>query len=371
VTSEGDLGLEACALRIGLPLEVVRTLELLTSAYALVGQDGNVTYSSPRAQTLGLTRRERVAIAEIRDLCDRVFSDGRTREREMRVPRPPLGRGHLDIRAQIALLRQDILLVIVEDLADERRIEAVRRDFVANVSHELKTPVGALSLLAEAVLSASDEPDAVRKFAERMQIEAIRLAHLVNDVIDLSRLQSDEPMSHALILEVDQLVGQAVDEIRVLAFASSIEIEIGGTEGLRVYGDSSQLLMAMRNLLTNAVAYSPANTRVSITVRRPNGVVEIDVKDQGVGIPAHDLDRIFERFYRVDPARSRATGGTGLGLAIVKHVCLNHGGECTVWSEAGVGSTFTLRIPAYDADMSSELGQDESGPIISEEGGTS
>jgi len=371
VTSHEDSGLEACALRIGLPLEVVRTLELLTSAFALVGQDGDVSYSSPRAQALGLTRRDRIAIAEIRDLCDLVNKDGRTREREMRVPRPPLSRGHLDLRAQIASLRPGTLLVIVEDLADERRIEAVRRDFVANVSHELKTPVGALALLAEAVLSASDEPDAVRKFAERMQIEATRLAHLVNDVIDLSRLQSDEPMSHAQVLEVDLLVGQAVDEIRVLALASSIEIEIGGTENLRVYGDSSQLLMAMRNLLTNAVAYSPANTRVSIAVRRPNGVVEIDVKDQGVGIPAHDLDRIFERFYRVDPARSRATGGTGLGLAIVKHVCRNHGGECTVWSEAGVGSTFTLRIPAYDEDASQESDQGASGPIIKEEGGLS
>ena len=193
-----------------------------------------------------------------------------------------------------------------------------------------------------------------------MQIEATRLAHLVNDVIDLSRLQSDEPMSHAQILGVDQLVGQAVDEIRVLASASSIEIEIGGSEGLRVYGDSSQLLMAMRNLLTNAVAYSPANTRVSITVRRPNGVVEIDVKDQGVGIPAHDLDRIFERFYRVDPARSRATGGTGLGLAIVKHVLLRHQATLEIQSGPGAGCEFRIVFPPWRSvtDVSAPVAAD-------------
>lgn len=355
--TEGLSADERAAL-LGLPVEVVRTLDLLTSAYAVVNEYGPVVLASPRTQTLGLVRRERVAVAEIRELIDLVFSDGRTRDREMRVPRPPLGRGLLDIRVQVARLRDDLVLVLVDDLADERRVEAVRRDFVANVSHELKTPVGALSLLAEAVQSASDEPDAVRRFAERMQAEATRLANLINDVIDLSRLQSDDPLSHATALEIDALVRQAVEEIRVLATASRIEIEVGGTSGLQVFGDSSQLLMALRNLLTNAVAYSPVNTRISITVRRPNGVVEIDVKDQGVGIPAHDLDRIFERFYRVDPARSRGTGGTGLGLAIVKHVCRNHAGECTVWSEVGVGSTFTLRLPAYDGDR----------PIMEDEG---
>ena len=268
----------------------------------------------------------------------------------MRVPQPPLGRRLLDIRAQVASLREDAVLLLVEDLADERRVEAVRRDFVANVSHELKTPVGALSLLAEAVQSASGDPDAVRRFAERMQTEATRLANLINDVIDLSRLQSDDPLSHATALDIDLLVRQAVEDVRVVATASRIDIEVAGTPGLQVFGDSGQLSMALRNLLANAVAYSPPNTRVSVATRRPNGVVEIDVKDQGVGIPEHDLDRVFERFYRVDQARSRGTGGTGLGLAIVKHVCRNHAGECTVWSEVGVGSTFTLRLPAYDSE---------------------
>jgi two-component system sensor histidine kinase SenX3 len=311
-------------------------------------------------------RRDVVSIAAVRNLVELVLADGQTREREMRVPRPPLGRGLLDIRVQVAALRPDLVVVLIDDLADERRVEAVRRDFVANVSHELKTPVGALSLLSEAVLSAADDPESVRKFAERMQVEASRLTSLINDVIDLSRLQSDDPLSHASVLDVDQLVRQAVEEVRTLALAHELDVVLGESSGAQVFGDRGQLVMALRNLLSNAISYSPAHTRVAIAVRAANDLVEIDVKDQGIGIPAHDLDRIFERFYRVDPARSRATGGTGLGLAIVKHVCRNHGGECTVWSEVGVGSTFTLRLPQYveaDADVTPMLVPEEGATV--------
>jgi two-component system sensor histidine kinase SenX3 len=345
--------------------EVERLLGLLPTAYLLIDARGAIEVVSPRAQALGLVRRDVVAIAAVRNLVELVLADGQTREREMRVPRPPLGRGLLDIRVQVAALRPDLVVVLIDDLADERRVEAVRRDFVANVSHELKTPVGALSLLSEAVLSASDDPESVRKFAERMQVEAARLTSLINDVIDLSRLQSDDPLSHASVLDVDQLVKQAVEEVRTLAIANELDVVLGESSGAQVFGDRGQLVMALRNLLSNAISYSPAHTRVAIAVRAANDLVEIDVKDQGIGIPAHDLDRIFERFYRVDPARSRATGGTGLGLAIVKHVCRNHGGECTVWSEVGVGSTFTLRLPQYveaDADVTPML--------ITEEGAT-
>lgn len=327
--------------------EVQRLLALLPTAYLLIDAMGAIESASARAQALGLVRRERLSVPVIRQLVDLVLADGKTREREMRVPRPPLGRGLLDIRVQVAALRPDLIVVLIDDLADERRVEAVRRDFVANVSHELKTPVGALSLLSEAVLSASDDPEAVRRFAERMQVEATRLTSLINDVIDLSRLQSDDPLSHASVLDVDQMVQQSVEDVRTLAAAHELDVVVGESSGARVFGDRGQLVMALRNLLINAISYSPAHTRVAIVVRASEDLVEIDVKDQGIGIPAHDLDRIFERFYRVDPARSRATGGTGLGLAIVKHVCRNHGGECTVWSEVGVGSTFTLRLPQY------------------------
>ena len=327
--------------------EVIRVLSVLPSASLVVGSDGTVLRASARASALGLVARGQVTVPDIAHLIDRVVSDGSAREQEMRVRRPPLGRELLELRVRVAPLGTGAILVLVDDLAEERRVDIVRRDFVANVSHELKTPVGALSLLAEAVLAASDDPDQVRVFAERMQVEASRLSHLIQDVIDLSRLQGDDPLLHAQVVDVDDLVGRALDEVRMIATRQSIELVVGEPSGAVVYGDHGQLLTALRNLITNAITYSPAHTRVAVTVRQVDAIVEIAVKDQGIGIPVNELDRIFERFYRVDPARSRGTGGTGLGLAIVKHVCQNHGGECTVWSEPGVGSTFTLRLPAY------------------------
>jgi two-component system sensor histidine kinase SenX3 len=289
-------------------------------------------------------------VPEISRLIEKVALDGEAREQEMRVRRPPLGRELLELRVRIAPLGTGAILVLIDDLAEERRVDAVRRDFVANVSHELKTPVGALSLLAEAVLASSEDPDQVRHFAERMQLEAARLSHLVQDVIDLSRLQGDDPHTHAEVVDVDDLVDRSIDEVRTVATASSVDFIVGTSSRASIYGDRGQLQTAIRNLLANAVAYSPEGTRVAVEARVTGSMVEIMVKDQGIGIPSNDLDRIFERFYRVDPARSRVTGGTGLGLSIVKHVCQNHGGECTAWSEVGVGSTFTLRLPLYGAD---------------------
>lgn len=330
-----------------MPDEVVRVLSVLPSATLVVAPDGAVLRSSARAVALGLVSRGTVTISDIGHLIERVADDGHAREQEMRVRRPPLGRELLELRVRVAPLGTGAILILIDDLAEERRVDVVRRDFVANVSHELKTPVGALSLLAEAVLAASDDPEQVRHFAERMQSEASRLSHLVQDVIDLSRLQGDDPLTHAEVVDVDDLVQRAIEEVRTLAVREDIELVTGEPSAGVVYGDPGQLLTALRNLVTNAIAYSPSHTRVAIGTRVVDSIVEITVKDQGIGIPVNDLDRIFERFYRVDPARSRITGGTGLGLAIVKHVCQNHGGECTLWSEQGVGSTFTLRLPAY------------------------
>jgi two-component system sensor histidine kinase SenX3 len=324
-------------------------LSVLPSATIVVSPDGQVLRASSRSLALGLVSRNAVTIPDIVRLIERAADDGMAREQEMRVRRPPLGRELLEIRVRVAPLGTGAILVLVDDLAEERRVDVVRRDFVANVSHELKTPVGALSLLAEAVLAASDDPEQVRHFAERMQMEAGRLSHLIQDVIDLSRLQSDDPLTHSEVVDVDELVQRAVDETRTIAIKQEIELVTGEPSTAVIYGDSGQLLTALRNLITNAVAYSPGHTRVAVSALTSDSIVEISVKDQGIGIPVNDLDRIFERFYRVDPARSRVTGGTGLGLAIVKHVCQNHGGECTVWSERGVGSTFTLRLPTYQA----------------------
>ena len=340
----------------GLPVvpdEVVRVLSVLPSASMVVSADGLVLRASARSQALGLVSRSLVTVPDIARLIDKVAGDGEAREQEMRVRRPPLGRELLELRVRVAPLGTGAILVLIDDLAEERRVDAVRRDFVANVSHDLKTPVGALSLLAEAVLASSDDPDQVRHFAERMQLEAARLSHLVQDVIDLSRLQGDDPHTHAEIVNVDDLVDRSIDEVRTVAAASNVDFIVGSPSRASIYGDRGQVQTAIRNLLANAVAYSPGGTRVAVEARVSGSMVEIMVKDQGIGIPSNDLDRIFERFYRVDPARSRVTGGTGLGLSIVKHVCQNHGGECTAWSEVGVGSTFTLRLPLYGADPDS------------------
>ena len=328
--------------------EIVRLLSIITSASLVVAPDGTVLRASSRALTLGIVNRNSVAVPDIAEIVLQVADDGTPREQVLRVRRPPLGRELLEVKVRVAPLNSGAILVLIDDLAEERRVDAVRRDFVANVSHELKTPVGALSLLAEAVLTAADDKEQVEHFAEKMQAEAKRLGSLIQDVIDLSRLQSEDSMNRAELIETDQLINRAIEEVRTLSRGLGIEIIRGEPEASVILGDRGQLLTALRNLLTNAISYSAENTRVSVTSREVDGIVEISVKDAGIGIPSHDLDRIFERFYRVDPARSRGTGGTGLGLAIVKHVCQNHGGEVVVWSEVGTGSTFTLRIPSYN-----------------------
>jgi two-component system sensor histidine kinase SenX3 len=232
----------------------------------------------------------------------------------------------------------------VYDVSERARLDAIRRDFVANVSHELKTPVGALALLAEA-LQDEDDGEVIRRLVSRVHAESMRLSRLIDDLLDLSRIEDDETPRRDPVA-VDTVVTQAIE--RVQSVADSAHIEIHFTEAADspvVAGDSRQLVSAMQNLLENAIKYSDPGSRVEITVRTKPGFAEIDVRDHGIGIPARDLDRIFERFYRVDRARARDTGGTGLGLAIVRHVADNHRGRVTVSSQEGDGSTFTLALP--------------------------
>lgn len=246
-------------------------------------------------------------------------------------------------------------MLLVEDRTAANRLEDMRRDFVANVSHELKTPVGAISLLAETMADSADDPDAVRMFAERMGAESTRLAGLVHDIIDLSRVQDATTMTSERI-PVAEIVGEAVDRARLQAQARDVAIWARVSQDIDVVGDRALLVTAVRNLVDNAVRYSDGGTRVGVTVRvAEDELVEIAVVDQGIGIDADALPRVFERFYRVDPARSRETGGTGLGLSIVKHVAADHGGEVTVWSQPGRGSTFTLRVPAAEPAETKEL----------------
>lgn len=338
-----------------IPDHVVALLNVLPMASLVVDADGNVLRTTPRAEALGLVRRDALAVADVYELIRACAERGVAQDREIRVRRPPLGRGMLDLKATVAPLTIGTYVVLVEDLAEERRVDAVRRDFVANVSHELKTPVGALALLAEAILSSAEDQESVQRFAERMIVESSRLASLINDIIELSRLQGDDPLARAAVFEIDSVIAQAVDEVRPFADARGIELVVIGAPGAEMVGDRQQVLTALRNLVSNAVTYSPDHTRVAVAARTDSGMVEIDVKDQGIGIASHDLDRIFERFYRADPARSRATGGTGLGLSIVKHVCENHGGDVAVWSEFGVGSTFTLRLPLANGSVDGDL----------------
>jgi len=325
-----------------------RLLAVLPGAAFVVGADDGVLRASTQSAALGVVQGRRLDIPEIRALVAAVRRDGVIREEDVELRRPPLGKGVIHARVRVATLSPTAALVIVEDLSEALRLDAVRRDFVANVSHELKTPVGALSLLAEAVQSASDDPEAVQRFSARMQVESHRLTALMNDLVDLSRLQG-AGVSDAEPVEVDRVIAEAVDATKLAAGARDIDVVVGQPVGVEVLGSEPQLVMAVRNLLTNAIAYSPQGTRVVVAAKSSDGVVDIGVTDQGIGIPESEQARIFERFYRVDPARSRITGGTGLGLAIVKHVCVNHGGECTVWSVEGEGSTFTLRLPLAPA----------------------
>ncbi len=240
-------------------------------------------------------------------------------------------------------------LVLVEDRSLQRRTETVRRDFVANISHELKTPIGALGLLAETI---RDEPDneVVSRLAERMITEAERASCTVDDLLELSRIEFGDDAEFGDVQAIS-MVGEAVARISTAAENADVEVSVEVDPELVVHGDRRQLVSAVFNLLDNAVKYSPPGSEVVVAASTSTGRFELTVADSGVGIPRRDLDRVFERFYRVDRARSRGTGGTGLGLAIVRHVASNHVGEVSVDSTEGVGSTFTLSLPLPDGPL--------------------
>jgi two-component system sensor histidine kinase SenX3 len=241
-------------------------------------------------------------------------------------------------------------VVFVYDHSEYARMEATRRDFVANVSHELKTPVGAMSVLAEALLSSADDPETVRRFGEKVLLEATRLGNMVSELIELSRLQGAERLPDMGAVDVDSVVAEAISRHKVPADNADIIVRTDNPGGLRMMGEQALLVTALANLVSNAIAYSPRGSSVSISRRRRGDNIEIAVTDRGIGIARKDQERVFERFFRADKARSRATGGTGLGLAIVKHVAANHNGSIGLWSQLGTGSTFTLSIPAFDTD---------------------
>ena len=304
---------------------------------------GEILFRNESAATLFAARRADALAAEaISDLLRSAVA-GRPAARTLELYGPP--RRTLQLTADSLDDAGSAVSVVIEDVSERRRLEAVRRDFVANVSHELKTPIGAVGLLAE-TLAAEDDPQVVRRLAERLQVEAFRVARIIEDLLDLSRLEAEEsPLQDPV--PVHDVVAQAVDQAMPDANLRDLTFHVGDVpRHWTVVGDRRQLVSALYNLLENAVKYSEPGSTVEITSATDGATIALAVHDHGVGIPSRDLDRIFERFYRVDRGRGRDTGGTGLGLSIVRHVVGNHGGEVLVESREGEGSVFTIRLPA-------------------------
>ncbi|MDV6304034.1 ATP-binding protein [Rhodococcus cerastii] len=335
----------------GLTMSQVLDLIVLASesGIAVVDQFHDVVLSNPRAEELGLVRN-RLIDDRAWDAALKVLADGNPVEVDLSSKNPRTGRDKIAVRCVARLLSKEdkrFVVLFADDDSEQVRMEATRRDFVANVSHELKTPVGAMSLLAEALLESADDPDSVRHFGGKVVAESKRLGNMVTELIALSRLQGAEKLPDLEVVDVDTVVNEAMDRSKLAAENAGISVTTDHPSGLEVLGDQALLVTALANLIQNAIAYSSDGAPVSVSRALRGDNVAFAVTDRGIGIAKEDQERVFERFFRVDKARSRATGGTGLGLAIAKHVAANHNGSISLWSKLGTGSTFTLQIPAY------------------------
>jgi len=326
--------------------KLVDLLELTDADYIIVDSEDSVITSSETVANIGLIKGSRITSENIRKIIRNARKRNEVIETEVAIPRGSLTNGFHERRVRIAQIGRDgNVAVLIFDDSEARRLDAVRRDFVANISHELKTPIGGISILAEAISEGSDDPEMVKNFSERMKIEASRLSHLVQEIIDLSRIQDQNTTQNSQIVSLKHVIEEAIYQSKVRAEKRHVEINFVCDEDIEFFGDRKQLVMAISNLVENAINYSPERTTVNVLLKKNEEIAEITISDQGVGIAEEDIDRIFERFYRVDSARSRETGGTGLGLSIVKHVISNHGGDVQVWSVPGTGSTFTVLLP--------------------------
>ncbi|MDQ9080080.1 ATP-binding protein [Cutibacterium avidum] len=343
---------------------LARALDLATEAAVIVGPHDEVLHTTVGARSMELVRGSRIADAALLNLVRTARREDRDIVDTMELKRASTG-ANLILTVRVGPLDgHGNAIISAADSSRHIRLAETRRDFVANVSHELKTPIGAVSILAEAIEGAADDPDAVRHFSQRLTAESTRLSALVTQIIDLSRLQADEPLLRAESVSVADIVDEAVSRHRELATTREVSLVARCDDDLWVLGDQSQLTEAIANLVQNAIVYSEPKARVAVSARRVHDVdtdvIEIAVADNGIGIGDADQERIFERFYRVDYSRSRENGGTGLGLSLVKHTCQAHGGSVDVWSKLGQGSTFTLRLPTLDADHYNESDQEES-----------
>ncbi len=344
----------------GLTMSQVLDLIVLASesGIAVVDEYRDVVLVNPRAEELGLVRN-RLLEERAWAAVEKVLASAESVDFDLSLKNPVPGRSRIAVRGVARPLSREnanFVVLFADDDSEQARMEATRRDFVANVSHELKTPVGAMSLLAEALLESADDPDSVRHFGRRLHDECGRMGKMVTELIALSRLQGAEKLPELEAVDVDTVVHAAIERSRTAAEAAGITVSTDANSGLEVLGDEMLLITALSNLVENAISYSPKGSHVSVSRSLRGGHVNIAVTDRGIGIAKEDQERVFERFFRADKARSRATGGTGLGLAIVKHVAANHNGEITLWSKLGTGSTFTLRIPAADAEDESAGG---------------
>lgn len=321
-----------------------RLISVLATAGVVVDDSLSVLRATNSAIALGLVSGRVIRSADIRTLVRRVKDTNTTDEAAFEIT---LGVGgetrFLDARA--VSIGNGYVLVLIEDSTEERDFEAVRRDFIANVTHEIKTPIGAITLLSEAIEDALDDPKQLHRFTDSLRREARRLSNLVTEIIQLSRVESADILANARAVEIGAVVREALERTVVISDAKGIDINAKYPDDILVMGDGELLTVAVKNLLENAIQYSDAGSPVGIGVTTKNGHVDIIVTDQGVGIPSDEQARIFERFYRVDESRDRTTGGTGLGLSLVKHICMSHRGEVSVFSQPGVGSTFTIRLP--------------------------
>lgn len=339
-----------------------RIVALAPLGTAVVDTHRDVVFRNERAGELGLVT-DRLLDDHAWLAAQRTLATGEDVEFDLSPgERAASARSRLSVRGHARLLSEQdrrFAVVFVDDQSEQVRMEATRRDFVANVSHELKTPVGAMGVLAEALLASVDDPDTVRRFGEKVLVEANRLANMVNELIELSRLQGGEALPDLEEVDVDTVISEAISRHKVAADTADITVSTDAPSGFQVLGDESLLITGLANLVSNAIAYSSPGSPVSISRRRRGGFVEIAVTDRGIGIARKDQERVFERFFRSDKARSRATGGSGLGLAIVKHVAANHNGNISLWSQPGTGSTFTLSIPEYREDAADRSDEEE------------
>ena len=329
----------------------------------VVGRNGKVQLSNARAHDMSLVHDGTVN-PRVLDVAEQVMDDAEQRVIDMEMPQRTTGNRIRNVRAVVApltLTDNSSVIIYGSDESENVRMEHARRDFVANVSHELKTPVGGMSLLAEALLQDPTDPEMVEYFGGKLHKEAHRMGEMITDLISLSKLQGAERLPDMSPVRIDEVIDDALERNHVTAEDRDIELIRGERTGLHVLGDRSLLTAAVSNLISNAISYSPDGKPVSVTQKVMRGtVLHLRVTDRGIGIAPEDQKRVFERFYRVDKARSRSTGGTGLGLAIVKHVVANHGGNIKLWSRPGTGSTFTIELPIFDPERAAATAADAS-----------